>query len=92
MLKTTAALVLAAGIALPALAATETSPWVGQSLGTSHSEIAAVLEERGVEIIEFEMEDDEIEVSILENGKELELEIDPASGIVIEAEFEDDDD
>ncbi len=92
MLKTTAALALAAGIAFPALAATDTNAWVGQMLGTTQGEITTVLEERGIEIVAFEIEDDEIEVSILQDGQELELEIDPQSGLVTEAEIEDDDD
>jgi uncharacterized membrane protein YkoI len=92
MLKTSAALALAAGIAFPALAATDTNEWVGQLLGTTQAEITSVLEERGIEIVEFEIEDDEIEVSILQDGQELELEIDPQSGLVTEAEIEDDDD
>ena len=92
MLKTSAARALAAGIAFPALAATDTNEWVGQLLGTTQAEITSVLEERGIEIVEFEIEDDEIEVSILQDGQELELEIDPQSGLVTEAEIEDDDD
>jgi hypothetical protein len=92
MLKTTAALALAADIAFPALAATDTNAWVGQMLGTTQGEITTVLEERGIEIVAFEIEDDEIEVSILQDGQELELEIDPQSGLVTEAEIEDDDD
>jgi hypothetical protein len=92
MLKTSAAIALAAGIAFPALAATDTNEWVGQLLGTSQAEITNVLEERGIEIVAFEIEDDEIEVNIVQDGQELELEIDPASGLVTEAEIEDDDD
>lgn len=92
MLKTSAAIALAAGIAFPALAATDTNEWVGQLLGTSQAEIASVLEERGIEIVAFEIEDDEIEVNIVQDGQELELEIDPQSGLVTEAEIEDDDD
>ena len=92
MLKTSAALTLAAGIAFPALAATATNELVGQLLGTTQGEITSVLEERGNEIGEFEIEDDEIEVSILQGAQELELEIDPQSGLVTEAKIEDDDD
>ena len=92
MLKTSAAIALAAGIAFPALAATDTNEWVGQLLGTSQAEIASVLEERGIEIVAFEIEDDEIEVNIVQDGQELELEIDPQSSLVTEAEIEDDDD
>ncbi len=92
MLKTSAAIALAAGIAFPALAATDTNEWVGQLLGTSQAEIASVLEERGIEIVAFEIEDDEIEINIVQDGQELELEIDPTSGLVTEAEIEDDDD
>ena len=63
---------------------------VGQTLGTDPEEIRALVEQEGYDVTEIEIEGDEIEVEYIVDGVEYELEIDRATGAVLEIELEDD--
>ena len=77
-----AALVPAAAMALA----------VGDTLGTDVEEIRAKLEAEGYNVSEIEVEGNDIEVDYMVDGQEYELEVDAATGMVLEIELEDDDD
>lgn len=61
----------------------------GDSVGKTPDEIRTSLESLGYVVEEIEIEDDEIEAEVTMNGEELEIEIDPATGAIIEIEKED---
>lgn len=74
--------------ALPAYAALQT----GEVLGTEATAIRAALEAQGYIVEEIEFEADEIEAEILIDGVEFEVEIDPATGMILEVMADDEDD
>lgn len=86
--KTTTTLSIAALIAAPAVAFAAVS--VGDVIGTTEAEIRANLESEGYVITEIEFEDDEIEVEVIYEGKELEIELAVDTGAIVEIELEDD--
>ena len=63
---------------------------VGDKLGTDLDEIRAQFEAQGYDVTEIEVEGDEIEVEYVVDGTAYELEIDAATGTVLEIELEDD--
>ena len=82
--------VLLAALLIPGVALAQIN--AGQELGTSQNAIQAELEARGYTVIEFEIEDDEIEVEASLDGQIFEFEISPTTGQVVEIELEGDDD
>lgn len=65
---------------------------VGDALGTAEAEIVATLEAQGAEILEVEIEDGEIEVLYRFNDELFEVEVSTETGLVLEAELEDEED
>lgn len=64
----------------------------GASLGKTESEIRFALEKQNYEVKEIELEDGVYEVEAIFESQEMELEVDPNSGLILEVELEDDDD
>ena len=64
----------------------------GDTVGTSEAEIRAALESEGYTVLEFEIEEDEIEVEALYEGKRIEIELAKDTGQILEIEDEDDED
>ncbi len=78
---------LVAGTALaPALAHAELS--VGNVLGTTISQVSAALEQQGYSVSEIEMEDGKIEAEVTVDNQALEIEVDAATGKILELENE----
>ena len=73
-----------ASIPMTALALT-----AGDTLGTSEADIRAALVAEGYEVLEFETEDDEIEVEVSRDGQVFEIELSADTGTVLEVELED---
>ena len=79
-----------AGLLIPSAAFAQIN--VGDQLGTSEDAIRAALQTKGYAVTEIEFEDDEIEVNVTADGKSLEFEISPETGLVLAIEDEADDD
>jgi len=79
---TTLALVFSSSMAMATIAQ-------GDKLGTTANEIRAQLEQKGYEVEDIEIEDDEIEVEVAQNDKVLEIYIDKKTGQVVKVEEED---
>lgn len=62
----------------------------GASVGKTESEIRFALEKQNYTIKEIELEDGVYEVEVIFDNQEMELEIDPSSGLILEVELEDD--
>lgn len=62
---------------------------VGDSIGASEDIIRSALEAKGYQIIEFEIEDGEIELEAMFDSQEYEIEVSSETGIVTEVELED---
>ena len=90
MTKTTLKLtaLVAALAAVPMLALAQLEP--GTQVGTDEAAIRAMLEAEGLEVLEIEIEDGEIEVDYRLDGIDYEAEIDAATGTVTEVERDDD--
>lgn len=88
------ALPLAGGVAasIVAVSAALAAFSIGDELGTTEEAIRAGLEAKGAVIEEIETEDGTIEVEYSLDGQAMEMEIDLASGKIIELELEDEDD
>jgi hypothetical protein len=65
---------------------------VGDSVGTDPAAIRAAFEAEGYSVTEVEIEDGEIEVEYVMDGKEYEVSIAADTGLVTDIEAEDDDD
>lgn len=63
----------------------------GASIGKTESEIRFALEKQNYKVKEIELEDGVYEVEVILDGQEMELEIDPNTGLILEVELEDDD-
>lgn len=64
----------------------------GTSVGKTESEIRFALEKQNYKVKEIELEDGVYEVEVIFENQEMELEIDPNSGLILEVELEGDDD
>lgn len=73
--------------AVSADAAVET----GDVIGTSETEIRAVLEGDGYDVQSIKFDEEEIEIDALFDGKEVEIELSSDEGAILEIEFDDDD-
>lgn len=73
--------------AVSADAAVET----GDVIGTSETEIRAVLEGDGYDVQSITFDEEEIEIDALFDGKEVEIELSSDEGAILEIEFDDDD-
>lgn len=76
-------------VSLPALAFAQLT--LGEPLGVQEDAIRAALMENGAEVIEIEIDGDEIEVEYTLDGVSYEVELDPATGVIVALELEDDD-
>lgn len=65
---------------------------VGDQIGTAEADIRAKLQAAGYMVEEIEIDSDEIEVEATIDGQEVELTIDPATGLIAEVELDDEDD
>lgn len=79
----------AAIITLPALAFAQFN--IGDTLPTAEADIRTMLEAKGYQIEEVEVEGDEIEVEATLDGVEYELTLAAATGEILEVELEDED-
>lgn len=80
---------LFAALVLPGVALAQISE--GDTLGKSEATIRSALESQGYAVTDFEIEDGEIEVEAMYEGKAYEFEVSPETGIVLEIELDDDD-
>ncbi|PSL19469.1 PepSY domain-containing protein [Shimia abyssi] len=62
---------------------------VGDTVGSTETDILAALEAQGYTSMEIEFEDDEIEVEAMLDGQEYEIEISPETGDVLAINLED---
>lgn len=79
----------AALMAVPAAAFAQFN--LGDTLSVNEAEIRAMLESKGYQIEEIEMEDGEIEVEYLDGGQEYELTLSAETGEILEIELENED-
>jgi hypothetical protein len=77
-------------LVVPAIALA--APTVGDMVGTNLEDVMNSLTSAGYEVREIEAEDDELEAVILAEGRLLELEISPETGMIVSVELEEDDD
>ena len=82
------AALVAGFVMVPVLAHAELS--VGNMLGKTIAEVSAALETQGYTISEIEMEDGKIEADIMADNKAFEIEVDAATGKILELEDETD--
>lgn len=92
MTKETLKLTALAGLILSAPALAFAGLTLGDVAGKTVAEIRSVMEAQGYEVLEIEFERNKIEVEYLVDGTEYEAEINPATGMVIALELEDDHD
>ena len=85
-----AGLALSAGLGIAAAGATEGAS-AGADAGMSEAEIVARIEARGYKVREIEMEDDELEVTAVLDGRLYEIEVDARTGEILEIELEEED-
>ena len=90
MTRTTIITFAALIAAVPALSFADITS--GQVVGLTDAEITQSLAAEGFEVLEIEREDDELEVEVMRDGQEFELELDPATGVLLAMEAEDEDD
>lgn len=64
---------------------------VGDQVGTTDADLRAMLEAAGAEQIEIEVDGDEIEAEYVQDGRSYEIEVSRVTGMVTEAELDDDD-
>lgn len=64
----------------------------GALVGKTESEIRFALEKQNYKVKEIELEDGVYEVEVILDGQEMEFEIDPKTGVILEVELEEDDD
>ena len=84
--------VLAAGIvALPATGFAASGFEVGDVLGTDEAAITSILQEKGYEVMEVEIEDDVAEAEASLDGVEYEFEVSMSDGKILEIDSEDSD-
>jgi hypothetical protein len=81
---------LAVCLLIPGLALADINP--GDMLGHSGPDVRATLEGMGYTVTEIEVEDDEIEVEAMFDGRAFEIEVSPKTGMVLEAKLDDDHD
>ena len=81
--------ILATATLVPSIAFAAVS--VGDTVGKTQEEIRSALEKQGYQVREIEVEHDEIEAEVTLDGKSLEIEIAPESGMVVGIEIDDDD-
>ena len=85
----TLAVLASAAILTPMIAVAAVS--VGDTLSADDTEIRAKLEAAGYTVKEIEREDGEIEVEAILDGRAVEIEIAPETGMIVEIEADDDD-
>lgn len=82
------AAILAGALALPALA-NPVADLAGAELGTEPAAIVAALEARGWTVRGVDIDDDEIEVKFVADGRRYEVEVSRRTGRVTEVEIDD---
>ncbi|GGX53950.1 hypothetical protein GCM10007385_22670 [Tateyamaria omphalii] len=65
---------------------------IGQTLGTSETDVRQALTDMGYAVQEVEIEDGEIEADVMLDGVAYEVEVSMDTGLVTEIELEDDED
>jgi uncharacterized membrane protein YkoI len=88
MIKQTS-LALAAAILIPAAAFAQLN--VGSTIGSNEADIRTALESQGYTVLEFEMDDNEIEIVASLDGQNFEIEVSGETGIILEVELDDED-
>ncbi len=83
-------LILTAGLVIPGAAFAQMN--VGDVLGSTEAEILSAVEAQGYVVNEIEIEDGDIEVEAVLDGKTYEIEVSSKSGMVLEIELDDEDD
>ena len=92
MKKTTALIASIAGIAsLGVVGFASAQLMAGDSVGTTDTAVTSALEAAGYQVLEMEVEADEIEALVSLDGALFEIEVDPATGEILEIEAKDED-
>lgn len=64
---------------------------VGSYVGKTEAEARSALEAKGFVVTEVEVEKDELEFEVKKDGQAYEIEVDPATGKILETEADDND-